>query len=527
MQWFISQAIYDPEPMIKLLKEYGALCKEAKIAPKRVVLTFAPCGREKTMRFIKWLGVTVPEDVEKEILEAENKVGKSVDLLCGMCKRILEETKGCGVPLGVSVESVSIFKNEIDAAHELFRRTQSMLLDFLGEPWLVRYSIVDRSPSARRSITAQRPADGGAAVHEEKAGVARGDAGKREGDPGRRGSGARARAGQGPANLTRRTLSPRCARVGESDESRRTSELISLIRRRARERLSRTGPKRRADHYFFHNMDDRKATSRAPSRRPLTRGRPPPLTAGETSPRRVPPRPWRSSQKHALLVANAAFTGTFAPNPVSTASVRTGSLCRRETRRARRRRRSRRRTNRSHDDERGVRIPGRHPARVSPPQPASSQRVRVVSHPPRRANERERLRVPLVSFMPRKRLAIVRVAAAAFQTERADLANLRALVHHRRPGRARHHENQQPERLTVPAEHPHRARGVVRVEQVHQHRGVRRARAQRVSPAARVAADARDVRGLVRAAHLAVRPPEPVRVHGRDSGSPRRWRRPA
>ena len=136
--------------MIKLLKEYGALCKERKIEPKRVVLTFAPCGREKTMRFIKWLGVTVPEEVEKEILEAENKVGKSVDLLCGMCRRILEETKGCGVPLGVSVESVSISKNEIDAAYELFRRTQSMLLDFLGEPWLVKYSIVDKKSKHKK-----------------------------------------------------------------------------------------------------------------------------------------------------------------------------------------------------------------------------------------------------------------------------------------------------------------------------------------------------------------------------------------
>ena len=116
MRWFISQAIYDPEPMIKLLKEYGALCKQKKIAPKRIVLTFAPCGREKTMRFIKWLGVTVPEDVEKEILEADDKVGKSVDLLCAMCRKILDETKGCGVPLGISVESVSIFKNEINAA---------------------------------------------------------------------------------------------------------------------------------------------------------------------------------------------------------------------------------------------------------------------------------------------------------------------------------------------------------------------------------------------------------------------------
>jgi hypothetical protein len=159
MQWFISQAIYDPEPMIKLLKEYGALCKKKGVAPKRVILTFAPCGREKTMRFIKWLGVTVPEDVEKEILEAENKVGKSVDLLCGMCKKILEETKGCGVPLGISVESVSIFKNEIDAAHDLFRRTQSMLLDFLGEPWLVRYSIVDKKSKRTSFDYGEAPID--------------------------------------------------------------------------------------------------------------------------------------------------------------------------------------------------------------------------------------------------------------------------------------------------------------------------------------------------------------------------------
>ena len=75
----------------------------------------------------------------------------------------LEETKGCGVPLGVSVESVSIFRNEIDAAHELFRRTQSMLLDFLGEPWLVRYSIVD-TKAKRTSFDYVRPAPPTAAL---------------------------------------------------------------------------------------------------------------------------------------------------------------------------------------------------------------------------------------------------------------------------------------------------------------------------------------------------------------------------
>ena len=83
----------------------------------------------------------------------------------GAVPMILNETKGCGVPLGVSVESVSIFKNEIDAAHELFRRTQAILLDFLEEPWLVRYAIVpkggkrtsfDYAASGKRPIVAKK-----------------------------------------------------------------------------------------------------------------------------------------------------------------------------------------------------------------------------------------------------------------------------------------------------------------------------------------------------------------------------------
>ena len=70
------------------------------------------------MNFIKWLGVRVPEWVEQRIFSEDatpaktplNKspVERSVDILCDMCEDILEQTKDSGVPLGVSVESVSI-----------------------------------------------------------------------------------------------------------------------------------------------------------------------------------------------------------------------------------------------------------------------------------------------------------------------------------------------------------------------------------------------------------------------------------
>ena len=105
------------------------------------------------MNFIKWLGVRVPEWVEQRIFSEDatpaktplNKspVERSVDILCDMCEDILEQTKDSGVPVGVSVESVSIFKNEVEAAHELFRRCQHIALDFFKRPWRVNVELID------------------------------------------------------------------------------------------------------------------------------------------------------------------------------------------------------------------------------------------------------------------------------------------------------------------------------------------------------------------------------------------------
>jgi len=141
-EWFISQAIYDADATIKLINDYGAECAKRGVAAKKIILTFAPCGREKTMRFIKWLGVSVPEDVERDILESDAPVQKSVSILTAMCQKIIDETKASNVPLGVSVESVSIFKNEIQAAHDLFRLTQAIMLDAYGADWAMTYALV-------------------------------------------------------------------------------------------------------------------------------------------------------------------------------------------------------------------------------------------------------------------------------------------------------------------------------------------------------------------------------------------------
>jgi hypothetical protein len=91
------------------------------------------------MRFIKWLGVVVPAETEAAILGAERPAEASIGILTQVLKEILAGAAGCGVPLGINVESVSIFREEIDAAHNLFRGLQGTLLDALGTPWTVRW----------------------------------------------------------------------------------------------------------------------------------------------------------------------------------------------------------------------------------------------------------------------------------------------------------------------------------------------------------------------------------------------------
>ena len=69
--FFISQAIYNPQATIDLLTRYAIECQKQGVKPQRLILTFSPCGSEKTLEFIEWLGVNVPEATSLRILNAQ------------------------------------------------------------------------------------------------------------------------------------------------------------------------------------------------------------------------------------------------------------------------------------------------------------------------------------------------------------------------------------------------------------------------------------------------------------------------
>ena len=125
--YFISQAVYHAPPTERLLSDYLRDCRGAGVAPRRVVLTFAPVGRAKTLAFLRWLGVNVAADTERAILGAARPLAKSIEVCRDNLRRILDGKYLGQIPLGVSVESVSINRDEIDASVELFHVLRATL----------------------------------------------------------------------------------------------------------------------------------------------------------------------------------------------------------------------------------------------------------------------------------------------------------------------------------------------------------------------------------------------------------------
>jgi hypothetical protein len=83
-------------------------------------LTFVPCGRVKTIEFIRWLGVTIADATAQAILSDPAPLSRSIWICRQHLRRIVDEVAGMGLALGINVESVSIYRDEIDATVDLF-----------------------------------------------------------------------------------------------------------------------------------------------------------------------------------------------------------------------------------------------------------------------------------------------------------------------------------------------------------------------------------------------------------------------
>ena len=120
-QFFVSQAVYNPQATIDLLTSYARSCRQLDIEPRRIILTFTPCGSAKTLEFMQWLGISVPEATRWRILDADKPLAESIRICQNNLEQILNACLSLGIPLGLNIESLTNRKEEIDAAIQLYR----------------------------------------------------------------------------------------------------------------------------------------------------------------------------------------------------------------------------------------------------------------------------------------------------------------------------------------------------------------------------------------------------------------------
>ena len=125
--FFISQAVYNADATIDLLQQYSALCKENGEKPKRIILTFTPCGSEKTLNFMHWLGISTPSAVKTRILNASDSLAESIAVCEENLQQILNYCIDLDIPLGLNIESLTNRKEEIDASIKLFKLLKATL----------------------------------------------------------------------------------------------------------------------------------------------------------------------------------------------------------------------------------------------------------------------------------------------------------------------------------------------------------------------------------------------------------------
>jgi hypothetical protein len=119
-RFFVTQAVYDVTASKSLISDYALAMADAGRTPVPLIFTFAPCASEKTLAFMKWLGISFPRWLDNELVHAKDALATSLRLCEATLEELSDFARAKKVPIGINVESVSIRQAEIEASVALF-----------------------------------------------------------------------------------------------------------------------------------------------------------------------------------------------------------------------------------------------------------------------------------------------------------------------------------------------------------------------------------------------------------------------
>ncbi|PRY52604.1 5,10-methylenetetrahydrofolate reductase [Arcticibacter pallidicorallinus] len=127
VSYFVSQCVFNVDFAKKLVEDLCQACREQQISPPSILFTLTACGSFKTLQFMEWLGIHIPEALKEELRQTENMLERSVEVCLAIAAELTAFCADRCVPFGFNVESVAIKKDEIEASIYMVNQIGKML----------------------------------------------------------------------------------------------------------------------------------------------------------------------------------------------------------------------------------------------------------------------------------------------------------------------------------------------------------------------------------------------------------------
>lgn len=116
VSYFISQCVFNIDYAKQVVADLSQSCKKDNKGFPTIIFTLTACGSLKTLEFMEWLGIHIPDNLKTELKQAENMLEKSVNVCLEIATELTAFCAEKSIPFGFNIESVAIRKDEIEAS---------------------------------------------------------------------------------------------------------------------------------------------------------------------------------------------------------------------------------------------------------------------------------------------------------------------------------------------------------------------------------------------------------------------------
>jgi hypothetical protein len=129
VSYFISQCVYNVDFAKQMIIDLVKGCTEANVKVPTIIFTLTACGSAKTLHFMEWLGIHVPDELKEDLKNSENILDKSVNICLDIASELTAFCTERSIPFGFNIESVAIRKEEIEASIYMVNQVAAMLTE--------------------------------------------------------------------------------------------------------------------------------------------------------------------------------------------------------------------------------------------------------------------------------------------------------------------------------------------------------------------------------------------------------------